>query len=74
MMLNISEGFDSRSSKTFINFLNYSYRSASESRAALYISLDLDYISKEQFKTLSNNVFDIQKMINGLITHLSKRV
>ena len=30
VMANIAEGFDSRSDKSFINFLNYAYRSATE--------------------------------------------
>ncbi len=30
IMSNIAEGFDSGTNKSFINFLNYTYRSASE--------------------------------------------
>ncbi len=74
IMLNISEGFDSRSSKTFVNFLNYSYRSASETKSALYISLDLEYINQNQFNNLSSKLLDIQKMINRLTKYLHKKI
>ena len=47
IMSNIAEGFDSGSARNFINFLNYSYRSASEVESLLYVALDLSYINKE---------------------------
>jgi len=40
IMSNIAEGFDSGSQKSFINFLNYSYQSASEVESLLYIAHD----------------------------------
>jgi four helix bundle protein len=51
-MANIAEGFDSRSDKVFLNFLNYAYRSTSEVQSLLYIALDQQYISKEEFENL----------------------
>ena len=40
IMANIAEGFDSGSNKSFISFLNYTYRSASEVQSLSYVALD----------------------------------
>lgn len=50
VMSNIAEGFESRTDVQFINFLGMARASAGEVRAQLYIALDQNYISEEQFK------------------------
>lgn len=72
IMANISEGFDSSSDKSFINFLNYSYRSASEVQSLLYVALDQEYISKSEFEFLYDRCTNIKNLIGGLIKYLSK--
>ena len=72
IMANISEGFDSNSDKSFINFLNYSYRSASEVQSLLYVAIDQEYISTNEFESLYMNCKDIKNLIGGLIQYLSK--
>jgi len=67
---NIAEGFDSGTNKSFINFLNYSYRSASEVQSLLYVALDLNYISNIQFSELYQHVYEIKKIIGGFIQYL----
>ncbi len=69
----VSEGFDSRSDKSFINFLNYSYRSASEVQSLLYVVLDQKYISKNEFEFLYRKCKDIKNLIGGLIQYLKKK-
>ena len=54
IMLNIAEGFDSGSSKSFIQFLRYAYRSSSEVRATMFLVLDLEYITPQEFTTFNN--------------------
>jgi four helix bundle protein len=71
-MVNISEGFDSSSDKSFINFLNYSNRSASEVQSLLYVVLDQEYISKNEFEFMYEKCKDIKNLIGGLIQYLSK--
>lgn len=44
ILANVSEGFDSGSDKSLINFLNYSCRSESEVQSLLYIVGDQKYI------------------------------
>lgn len=70
IMSNIAEGFDSGSNKMFISFLNYSYRSASEVESLLFVSLDLKYITEEEFKVNQLHVVKIKKLIGGFIKYL----
>jgi four helix bundle protein len=70
IMSNIAEGFDSGSKKSFITFLNYSYRSASEVESLLFIALDLDYIDNEIFNYLMQKTKKIKSLIGGFIKYL----
>jgi four helix bundle protein len=40
ILANVAEGFDSRSDKSFINFLTFAYRPATEVQSLLYVALD----------------------------------
>jgi four helix bundle protein len=70
VMANIAEGFDSRSDKSFINFLNYAYRSATEVQSLLYVASDQKYISQNEFNNLYSEVKKIHGLIGGLIKYL----
>jgi len=70
VMSNIAEGFDSGTQKSFINFLNYSYRSTSEVQSLLYVAIDLNYVSKVSFDDLYNRSSEIKKLIGGFIQYL----
>jgi len=74
IMSNIAEGFNRRSTKEFINFLIISRASISEAQNDLYISLDLNYINKEDFETIYNHAQKISMSINKLITYLRSQV
>ena len=50
VMSNIAEGFESRTDVQFINFLGMARASAGEVRTQLYIALDQQNITEEQFK------------------------
>jgi four helix bundle protein len=67
---NIAEGFERNGSKEFKQFLSISKGSAGEVRAQLYIALDLEYITKEEFEKLNSLVFDTSKLISGFINYL----
>jgi four helix bundle protein len=73
IIANIAEGFDSGTNKSFINFLRYSYRSASEVQSLLYIILDQKFITDEKFGLLYNKVVEIKKLIGGFIKYLQKQ-
>ncbi|MEM3484682.1 MAG: four helix bundle protein [Candidatus Methanomethyliaceae archaeon] len=52
-MSNIAEGFESRTSALFTDFLGRAKGSLGEVRAQLYIALDCGYITREQFEEVS---------------------
>jgi len=70
IMANIAEGFDSRSDKIFVNFLNYAYRSATEVQSLIYVASDQKYISQNEFNKLYSEVKKIHGLIGGLIKYL----
>ena len=71
IVANIAEGFDSKSDKYFINFLNYAYRSATEVQSLLYVASDQKYISQTEFDNLYSQVKKIHGLIGGLIKYLN---
>jgi hypothetical protein len=62
-MANIAEGFDSRSDREFVRYLNISTRSASEFQSHLYVARDKCLIDQNAFTTL----YDLAKRTKGLI-------
>jgi four helix bundle protein len=69
-MLNIAEGFARRTDKEFNNFLGYAHGSAAEVQSALYIALDRNYISPEQFQEVYENCNEISKLLMGFMKYL----
>lgn len=74
IMLNISEGFERKSTKDFMNYLNYSKGSCGEVRAILYIALDQKYISQEEFNSLYNECIVISKSLSGFMSYLNSKL
>ena len=72
VLANIAEGFDSASNKILINFLNYSFRSASEIQALLYVALDQKYVSTDEFESIYDRCNKIKSLIGGFIRYLKK--
>lgn len=70
VILNIAEGFARRSRKEFKHFLYTSHGSLAEIQSALYISLDLEYITSSIFKNLYSMCEENSKIIMGLIKKL----
>jgi four helix bundle protein len=55
-----------------INFLTYSYASATESKSQLYRALDRKYITQGKADELFYLIEEIKKVINALISYLDK--
>ena len=70
---NISEGAARNSNKEFIHFLYIALGSESEVETLLTISVNLEYIEKEDFNVLISLLDDIKKMTLGLIKYLKNK-
>jgi len=69
---NIAEGFERETSKEFKRFVYIAKASIGEVKSQLYLSADLNYISKDKFDELYQRATDISKMLSGLIKYLKK--
>jgi four helix bundle protein len=72
-MHNIAEGFESAYDPEFIRFLKMARRSAGEVQSELYLAIDALYITEDELKKAYNLATESKKLINGLITYLTKR-
>jgi four helix bundle protein len=70
---NIAEGSARRTNKEFIQFLSIAQGSSSEVETELLIALNLDYISKENYLELKNEIDIIGRMLIGLSNHVRNR-
>ena len=72
-MHNIAEGFDAGSHREFVRFLGYARRSASETQSQLYLALDQNYLSKNDFNKLFQRADQVKILINGFISYLKNQ-
>ena len=70
VMANIAEGFDRNTDKEFAQFLFIAKGSNAETLSHLYVALDLNYITQQEFETIKEKITEIRKLINGLISYL----
>jgi len=73
VMSNIAEGFDRGGNREFIHYLYIAKGSAAEVQAQLYVALDAQYVSREQFKQVYDIVGDATRLIGGFIRYLKTR-
>ena len=67
---NIAEGYESRTQAQFINYLGTAKASAGEIRAQLYIALDQEYLTQEQFQQAFNFAEKASRQIHNFIAYL----
>lgn len=72
VMSNIAEGFERGGTAEFAQFLAVAKGSAGEVESQLYVGLDQEYISEEQFHFLKDMAASTKKMIAGLMSYLRR--
>ena len=73
IMANIAEGFARESNKDFIKFLVYASSSNCELQSHLYVALDQNYISQDDFDEVYKQSKLTGNLVNGFIIYLKKR-
>ena len=66
---NISEGFERKSRKEFINFLSYAKGSNGELRTQIYIGIEIGYIEKTLGMRWIKEAEELSRMIASLMTN-----
>lgn len=72
--LNIAEGKGRNSKKEFIQFLYIARGSLYETQTLLELFKRLDWITNETFETLESDLYEIAKMLKGLINSIYKNL
>ena len=67
---NIAEGFCRNSQKEKIQFYHISLGSTSELENQAMIAKDLGYISEDQYKKIADQLNEVGKLLNGLISSI----
>ncbi len=70
-MHNIAEGFDAETNAEFMRFLRYAKRSCTEVQSELYVALDQEYISREEFSEAYDHATRTRATIRGFINYLT---
>jgi four helix bundle protein len=72
VMSNIAEGFERWNRKEFVRFLELARGAAGEVRSQLYVALDQQYITGEQFELAKAAVEETSTALGGLIGYLER--
>lgn len=73
VMANIAEGFERGSDREFHRFLYIAKGSAGEVRSHLFVALDLEYLTTDEFSDLRLKAEEVAKAISGFITYLAPK-
>ncbi|HEX4900798.1 MAG TPA: four helix bundle protein [Pyrinomonadaceae bacterium] len=69
---NIAEGFERDGDKEFLQYLFVAKGSCGEVRAQLYLAIDYEYITEQEFSQLKMKALELNRIISGLIKYLKQ--
>jgi four helix bundle protein len=72
IMSNIAEGFERDGNREFLQFLSIAKGSAGEVRSLLYVMLDAEYITQDEFKPIMSLTADVLRLIGGFMQYLQQ--
>ncbi|MBI3813436.1 MAG: four helix bundle protein [Nitrospinae bacterium] len=73
IMSNLAEGFERGSRSEFHRFIVIAKASCAEVRSQLYVSMDVGYITMEEFDYISNLAIEVSRIIGGLKVSIQKQ-
>jgi four helix bundle protein len=73
-MSNVAEGFSRKSNKEFVQYLYISKSSAAEVQSELYVALDQNYITEEDFQKIYEQAEIVSKKDSGFIKYLDSQL
>ncbi len=74
IMLNIAEGFERGGNKELSNFVNIAKGSAGEVRSILYVLLDNQYITAQDFENAKKEIEEISAALSNFRNYLVKNL
>lgn len=69
---NVAEGFERRSRKEYVNFLNIAKGSAGELRSLLRVALEVDYIEQSTYSQLNDQAMELSRMLFNQIQSINR--
>jgi four helix bundle protein len=69
---NVAEGFERRSRKEYVNFLNIAKGSAGELRSLLRVALEVDYIEQSTYSQLNDQAIELSRMLFNQIQSINR--
>ncbi len=70
IMSNIAEGFERDGNREFTNFLSIAKGSCGEARSQLYVALDQNFVTTEDFEWTYDHLTQTGRMIGGCMNYL----